>query len=665
MKTLLLATVLLFINFNLHAKIIYIEPIQNARYVNTNINLIFGFDGTIVSSDLSSRIKVNGSLSGIHTGEFVITRDKEKIIFKPDLPFAFNETVHVELLRLKTSTSSNNSLDYTFQTQINKPEWDQKNNMLEETGYSFDNDFGNYGNTAALPVISVTINNNPSPGYLFMSNFPYGNFPNTPYLLILKNDGTPYYSRELNDIALDFKKQPNGMLTYWYIDKFYAEDIHSNIIDSFSCGNGYGTDQHELLILGNGHALLMSYDPQIIDMSLIVPGGNPNATVLGLIVQELDENKNVVFQWRSWDHIAITEAIHENLTAPRVDYIHGNALDLDIDGNIMLSSRHLSEITKINRTTGDFVWRMGGIHNQFTFINDPLGFSYQHCIRRIANGHITLYDNGNFHPTPFSRAVEYTLDEVNRTVTLAWQYRHSPDIYGFAMGYVQRLQNGNTLISWGATSPTVTEVRPSGNIALEMSLPQNIYTYRTLKYDMSLTLNATLAIEGLLNIQTGRLLKKDTVKVYLRGINSPYNIVDSSKSVIDSVSLLGTFKFNNASSGTYYIIVKHRNSIETWSRSGGEPFIQGNIYDYDFTDSDLKAYGNNLVLKGSKYCIYSGDVNQNGSIDLSDIQSIDNGASQYQLGYVSNDINGDNFVDISDLSVSDDNASGFIHMIRP
>ncbi|MDQ3022018.1 MAG: aryl-sulfate sulfotransferase [Bacteroidota bacterium] len=324
---------------------------------------------------------------------------------------------------------------------------------MEESGNSFDNSFGNYSNAATLPEIEVTISNNPSPGYLFMSNFPYTNIPNTPYLLMVKNDGSLYHSRELDSEALDYKKQSNGMLTYWYSNKYYAEDLQHNIIDSFYCGNGYSTDQHELIIMDNGHALLMSYDPQIVDMSQIVAGGNPNAIVIGLIIQEIDENKNVVFQWRSWDHIAITDAIHEDLTAPRVDYIHGNAIELDTDGNLMISSRHISEITKINRTTGAIIWRMGGVHNEFTFINDPLqGFTYQHDIRRIANGNVTLYDNGNFHPVHFSRAVEYDLDEVNKTATLVWQYRHSPDIYGFAMGNVQRLENGNTLISWGSAN---------------------------------------------------------------------------------------------------------------------------------------------------------------------------------------------------------------------
>jgi hypothetical protein len=227
----------------------------------------------------------------------------------------------------------------------------------------------------------------------------------------------------------------------------------------------------------------MAYDPEIVDMSQIIQGGNPNATVVGLIVQEIDENNNVVFQWRSWDHFAITDALHQNLLAQYIDCVHGNAIEIDNDGNLIISSRHLDEITKINRATGDIIWRFGGLNNQFTFMGDTLKFTYQHAIRRISNGNVTLFDNGNFHTPKFSRAVEYSLDEINKTATVVWEYRHNPDYYGLAMGYVQRLPNGNTLISWGWTNPTVTEVKPDGTIVFEMTLPPADYSYRVYKLD--------------------------------------------------------------------------------------------------------------------------------------------------------------------------------------
>ena len=222
-------------------------------------------------------------------------------------------------------------------------------------------------------------------------------------------------------------------------------------------------------------------------MSKIVPNGNPYAVVTGIIVQELDQAKNVVFQWRSWDHFQITDNTHEDLTAATIDYVHSNAIELDGDGNILLSSRHLDEITKIDRSTGNTIWRMGGKNNQFTFVNDSIGYSHQHAIRRLANGNFTLFDNGNFHTPPFSRAVEYQVDEVNKVATLVWQYRNNPDYVSVAMGYVQRLSNGNTLIGWGATNPSVTEVTSDGKKVYEMSLPDQVVSYRAFRYQWNVS----------------------------------------------------------------------------------------------------------------------------------------------------------------------------------
>src|SRR4029077_19130489 len=140
-------------------------------------------------------------------------------------------------------------------------------------------------------------------------------------------------------------------------------------------------------LLPNGHTLMMGLDAQVVDMSAVVPGGNPNALVLGIAVQELDTDHNVVFQWRSFDHYQITDCVSPlvSLTSNIIDYVHPNAVELDQDGNLLLSARHFDEITKIDRATGDIIWRMGAnaVNNQFTFIGDTRGFSHQHDIRRL------------------------------------------------------------------------------------------------------------------------------------------------------------------------------------------------------------------------------------------------------------------------------------------
>jgi len=187
-------------------------------------------------------------------------------------------------------------------------------------------------------------------------------------------------------------------------------------------------------------------------------------------------------------------------------------------------------------------------------------------------------------------------------------------------------------------------------------------------YVLKTTFNISAAIEGLYNDTSNTLNISDTVTAYLRTVNSPYTIIDSSKAVVDSSSLTGNFSFNVAPSGIYYIVLKHRNSIETWSRINGESYDPMTLGSYDFTDSDSKAFGNNMVQIDAsplKFAIFSGDVDQDQVIDGSDLLRIDNDAFIFVSGYVVTDLNGDRIVDGSDLSIAENNAVNFVIVSRP
>jgi hypothetical protein len=223
-------------------------------------------------------------------------------------------------------------------------------------------------------------------------------------------------------------------------------------------------------------------------MSQIVPGGHPNAQVTGLVIQEIDQNQNIHFQWRSWDHFEITDATPDiDLTAQNIDYCHGNAMKIDQDGDLLISCRNMDEITKIDRATGEIIWRFGKYskNNQFAIYNDPTGFSHQHDIRVLTNGNYTIFDNGNNHFPQVSQALEYEIDEENMTATRTWTYRHDPDIYAFATGSHQRTNTNRSIIGWGwcqSSIIAITEVEMDGEKTFELELPSSVYGYRTLKY---------------------------------------------------------------------------------------------------------------------------------------------------------------------------------------
>jgi hypothetical protein len=483
----------------------YLSPSPAATGILPETNILVRPGGSVdpSSSLIPALLRVEGSESGFHDGRLKLSDDATTLVFRPFAPFLAGETVTCDLAAGIRTDAAGDVPPATWSFTIAGPERERLRGYTPPAegaddpsppppGASSSPEAG-LGSPASMsdslpddfPRIAATVSGNPAPGRIFLADFAERDLEAPSHLMILENDGTPFFQRRLPGAGLDWKRQPNGWLTYFDRSRraFYALDSTYTVVDSFRCGNGYDTDLHELRLLPDGHALLMAYDPQIVDMSRIVPKGFPEATVLGLIIQEIDREKEVVFQWRSWDHFQILDAVGIPFSRATIDYVHGNSLDVGPDGNLLLSCRHMSEVTKISRVTGDVLWRLGGKNNQFRFINDPIGFSYQHDARWLPGGHITVFDNGNLHSPPFSRAVEYELDEEKLTAKLVWEYRHDPEVFGFAAGSVQRLPNGDTLIGWGFTTPTMTEVSPDRRVVMELSFDPDIATYRAFRFE--------------------------------------------------------------------------------------------------------------------------------------------------------------------------------------
>lgn len=160
----------------------------------------------------------------------------------------------------------------------------------------------------------------------------------------------------------------------------------------------------------------------------------------------------------------------------------------------------------------------------------------------------------------------------------------------------------------------------------------------------ALALNLKVYLEGFWN---GTSHVQDTIRVYLAGSSSPYQFIDSQKVVISSTGT-ANISFTNSSGGNYYIAVKHRNHLETWSRLP-QTFSPGVPVNYDFTTDSAKAYGYNMKKVGSSWVFFGGDANQDGSIDAQDALLL---ISQFGTqGYVSCDFNGDGDVNAADILI--------------
>jgi len=185
-------------------------------------------------------------------------------------------------------------------------------------------------------------------------------------------------------------------------------------------------------------------------------------------------------------------------------------------------------------------------------------------------------------------------------------------------------------------------------------------TPRTYKY---LSFNGFL--EGSYNPNTNMMFG-DTIRLYLRDSASPYDVIDSSKARVGNGGN-GFFElYNTDNFVNYYIQVKHRNSIETWSGNTLQFTTQYNSY--SFSPDVTQAYGSNMAQVDNtpvRFAFYGGDVNQDGTIDLSDGSLIDNDAFNFASGYLPTDVNGDGIVDVADAVFADNNSFNFVGKITP
>jgi len=465
----------------------FCSPEPNSFGINPETAIVIRYGEKIDINTLSDEcIKVTGEISGPHSGKVTLNKDQLTLSFQPDQDFTLNEKVSIYLNDgIKTIWGKKLPLLIYGFTIRQEPygsfeEYFPENSDIQKSNKrkagSSDNTKGN----------SISFNDIPEPLITCSYGATAGNImtvleksPND-YLYLFNKTKTLLFARKTPNRVSNFKPHLSGLASYFdhNIKGHILMNQDLNNIDTLFMKNGYNSDAHDILLLENGHYILEAYDPQRVDMSKIAVGGDPNATVIGFVIQELDENKNLLFEWRSWDHFRITDS-YSNLLSSIVDWVHGNSLDADTDSTLIFSSRDLNEITKISRLTGKVIWRLGGKNNEFLFLNDPRGFSAQHSVMKQKNGNLTIFDNGDGFFPIYSRGIEYKLDELNKTVTLIREYRHDPDVFAYVTGNFQKLGNGNSFIFWGSivgqTGHIITEYNPSGDLVYEVRFDLETY----------------------------------------------------------------------------------------------------------------------------------------------------------------------------------------------
>jgi hypothetical protein len=483
-------------------------PLPGATEVSNVTMIGITANGRFSERQISESFYVLGSKSGRHLGQVHLSLDEKTIIFTPSTKFDLNETVSVAfsssleegqpirdtftfntIRQDLSNTPSANASELAFPTKT------VLNSGIELTPPPPDS-------TPWDQAWTANVNNNPEPGKIYVAlSTPT---PFNDLLCIMDQNGFLLDSIYEHN-CFNFQLQQNGEMTFFSVGDsvFYGLDTNKHIVDTFAAANGVKADGHELILFQDGSYALIGVAYYTEDLSKIFPDSTGTKTVLGSVLQRFDAKKNLVFEWRGIDHYALTDGLPFYAESAVYDFEHANSIDVDSNGNYLLSNRSSSEITQIDGTTGNILWRFGGPHNQFLVIGDTLGgMSCQHDAHWGPNGHLLAFDNGVFHTTQESRAVDYAMDSVNHIATLVWQFHHNPAVFSGSMGSVQRLDNGHYFIGWGfEPTETLTEVTQDSNVVFDLSGP-DVISYRALKYPIPTStglqnVSTTQAIPGL------------------------------------------------------------------------------------------------------------------------------------------------------------------------
>lgn len=313
------------------------------------------------------------------------------------------------------------------------------------------------------------------------------------YAVIVNGDGVPVWWYQAKFDPYNVELQPDGTISWDPVDdvsflkgNYEVRTLTGRLLRVVSAGAGELADVHELILLKNGNYLLGQQAIYKDDTSAF--GGSADSDVLGFEIQEITPDGDVAYRWRSRDHIAVEETPQRWWDQPILnnepyDTSHWNSVELFGRGGkyMLLSFRHLDAVYKINRETGNIVWKLGGTETprSLEVIGDPYGdgipLGGQHDARVLPNGTVTIYDNRTALPDP-PRVNRYRIDEDAGTATLVQSFEDPEVPNSICCGSARRLPAGEWLVGWGGVG-TVGAYDRTGERIFKFTLDTN-FSYR-------------------------------------------------------------------------------------------------------------------------------------------------------------------------------------------
>jgi hypothetical protein len=262
-----------------------------------------------------------------------------------------------------------------------------------------------------------------------------------------------------------------GLGDYLIFDSSYRQ------IARVKAANGLQGDHHAFHLTPQGTALFTIFRETHTDLSAV--GGPKYGGLLESVIQEIDiKTGKLLLQWNSLDHVPVTES-YRSYYPPFWDYMHANSIDLDYDGNLLVSARNMHAIYKLDRKTGEIIWRLGGKHSDFE-LTTGTRFAWQHDFNHVGEGRYTVFNNASNGVSQSASQSSGLMLEVNqkrKLVTLLHSYEHSPPLLCSTQGSVQLLPDGEIFIGWGS-EPNFTQYTIHGQSVFDGSLPPQGDSYR-------------------------------------------------------------------------------------------------------------------------------------------------------------------------------------------
>ncbi len=446
-----------------------------------------------------SAVSVVGSRTGAHAGRLIAYSQGDGASFVSRRAFSAGELVTVRgTLRLPTTSRS---FQYSFTVAHEDPLPDITAKYSQSAAPVGLDRFHSAPELQAPTVhVSTPASASSEPGDIFAAVYASANGPGGP--MIFEDDGQLVWFKplpaKLSATNLQLQSYAGEPALSWWQGRLLPQGFGEGeeIIDSTAyqqiavvrAGNGLYADLHDFQLDAGDTALLTAYDPVHCDLAAI--GGPRDGAVTDGVFQEIDLTTGLVRrEWHALDHVAIGDTHAEvnaadARTAFPFDFFHINSVQRLPDGRTMVSARNTWTIYTLGAGTDKVLSRIGGKQSTVK-LGAGTTTAWQHDARTLANGDITVFDNGSEPKVqPQSRGIVERLEPFTNTMTLVAQYTHSPPVSAGTQGNLQTLPDGNVMIGWGV-QPFIDEYSAGGRLLFGARVAAPSQSYRAFRASWS------------------------------------------------------------------------------------------------------------------------------------------------------------------------------------